>query len=125
MKLSFRLTLAFLVFTFATGASAAPAPSVSDSFANSFAISGARVFDGSEGIPAATVVVIDGRIQSVGPNVIPPPGIPVIDGTGSTLMPGMIDGHAHARSRQELERALLFGATTEMAMGPRAHAARR
>lgn len=112
MKIAYRLTLALFLFAFATGAQAAQGPSVSDSFA----VTGARVFDGSQVIPAATVVVIDGRIQAVGPSVTPPPGIPVIDGTGSTLMPGMIDGHAHARSRQELERALLFGVTTEMDM---------
>jgi imidazolonepropionase-like amidohydrolase len=74
------------------------------------------VFDGSRVIPAATVVVIDGRIAAVGPNVTPPRRIPVIAGTGSTLLPGIIDGHAHASSRQELERALQFGVTTEMDM---------
>lgn len=95
------------------GASAAPANStVSDSFA----ITGVRVFDGSAVIPSATVVVVDGQIQAVGANVTPPPGTPTLDGSGSTLIPGMIDSHAHARSRQELERAIQFGVTTEMDM---------
>ena len=94
------------------GAFAAPPPTVSDSFT----ITNARVFDGSQVIPGATVVVLDGRIHAVGANVAVPAGLPVIDGTGSTLMPGIIDGHAHARSRQELERAIQFGVTTEMDM---------
>lgn len=110
MKSTLRLMLAFLFFLVATGASAAPL--VSDSFA----VTNVRVFDGDAVIPAATVVVRNGRIEAVGENVIAPAGLPVIDGTGSTLMPGMIDGHAHARTRQELERALVFGVTTEFDM---------
>ncbi|HEV2852677.1 MAG TPA: amidohydrolase family protein [Thermoanaerobaculia bacterium] len=109
--------LAVLVFSLgvirAIGAFAAPVPAtVSDSFA----ITNARVFDGTQVIPSATVIVVNGRIDSVGPNVVPPQGIPVIDATGSTLMPGIIDSHSHARSRQELERAIQFGVTTEMDM---------
>lgn len=114
MRWTLRFALAVLVFSLgsAGAASAAPPSTVSDSFA----ITGARVFDGSQVIPAATVVVLDGRIEAVGPNVIPPQGIPVIDATGSTLMPGIIDSHSHARTRQELERAIQFGVTTEMDM---------
>ncbi len=114
MRSTFRLTLAMLVFTFGAvgAATASPSASISDSFA----ITGARVFDGSTVIPGATVVVAAGRIQAVGADVAVPPGIPVIDAAGSTLLPGMIDSHAHARSRQELERAIQFGVTTEMDM---------
>jgi imidazolonepropionase-like amidohydrolase len=112
MKTIFRFTLTALILALLpAAASAAPSP-VSDSFA----ITGVRVFDGSQLIPTATVVVYNGRIQAVGPNVAVPPGIPAIDGSGSTLMPGIIDAHAHARTRQELERAIQFGVTTEMDM---------
>lgn len=111
MRWTLRIALAVLLFSFGPAAVMA-APPVSDSFA----ITGVRVFDGSQVIPSATVVVLNGRIDAVGANVIPPAGLPVIDGTGSTLMPGIIDGHAHARSREELERALQFGVTTEMDM---------
>ncbi|HSN88094.1 MAG TPA: amidohydrolase family protein, partial [Thermoanaerobaculia bacterium] len=74
------------------------------------------MFDGSQVIPAATVVVLNGQISAVGANAAPPAGVPVIDGTGATLLPGFIDSHAHARTRQELERAIQFGVTTEMDM---------
>jgi imidazolonepropionase-like amidohydrolase len=114
MRSTLRLTSALFVLTLgaAGAASAASAATVSDSFA----ITGARVFDGTAVVPNATVVVVDGRIQAVGADVAVPAGLPVIDGTGATLLPGLIDSHAHARSRQELERALQFGVTTEMDM---------
>ena len=114
MRSTLRFALALLTLALAPAgiAAAVPPAPVSDSFA----ISNVRVFDGVEVIPGATVVVLDGRIHAVGPTVTPPQGIPVIDGSGSTLLPGMIDSHAHARSRQELERALQFGVTTEMDM---------
>jgi imidazolonepropionase-like amidohydrolase len=113
MRGTLRTALTVLVSLGAAGAAVAtpPAP-VSDSFA----ITNVRVFDGSEVISGATVVVRDGRIRAVGPDIAAPQGIPVIDGTGQTLLPGMIDSHAHARSRQELERAIQFGVTTEMDM---------
>ncbi len=104
--------LAALVFCLPAVAVAAPAATVSDSFA----IANVRVFDGSRVIPEATVIVRNGRIRAVGPNVIPPSGLPVIDGTGSTLLPGLIDAHAHAWARRDLERAAQFGVTTEMDM---------
>lgn len=114
MRSTLRFALAVLTLALAPAGfvSAAPPAPVSDSFV----LSNVRVFDGVEVIPGATVVVLDGRIHAVGPNVNPPQGIPVIDGAGSTLLPGMIDSHSHARSRQELERALQFGVTTEMDM---------
>lgn len=114
MRSTLRFALALLTLALGPAgiAAAAPPAPVSDSFA----ISNVRVFDGVEVIPGATVVVLDGRIHAVGPTVTPPAGIPVIDGAGSTLLPGLIDSHAHARSRQELERALQFGVTTEMDM---------
>ncbi|HEX6899263.1 MAG TPA: amidohydrolase family protein [Thermoanaerobaculia bacterium] len=118
MRSIFRLSLALLAFAFLpAGASAAPPSTVSDSFA----IANVRVFDGSQVIPGATVVVLNGRIDAVGQGVPVPAGVPVIDGAGSTLLPGFIDSHAHARTRQELERALQFGVTTEMDMWTTPH----
>ncbi|HSK75377.1 MAG TPA: amidohydrolase family protein [Thermoanaerobaculia bacterium] len=96
----------------AGAAVAAPPSTVSDSFA----ITNVQVFDGSQVVQAATVVVLNGQISAVGANAAIPAGVPVIDGTGATLLPGFIDSHAHARTRQELERAIQFGVTTEMDM---------
>ena len=60
-----------------------------------------RVFDA----PAATridgmrdVAVRDGRIVAVGPPGLDAPGLPVIDGRGGTLLPGLIDVHTHTGS---------------------------
>lgn len=117
MRSTLRFLIAALVLSLVPIAASAAPPTVSDSFA----ITGARVFDGTEVITGATVVVIGGQISAVGPDVVPPAGIPVIDGTGSTLLPGFIDGHAHAWSREELERAAVFGVTTEMDMWSSPH----
>jgi hypothetical protein len=112
-----RSVLAALVLSLIPLAAVAAPPAVSDSFA----IIGARVFDGTQVIAGATVVVLNGQISAMGTDVVPPAGIPVIDGTGSTLLPGFIDGHAHAWSREELERAAVFGVTTEMDMWSSPH----
>jgi len=43
-------------------------------------------------IPNGTVVIANGRIQSVGANVQAPAGATIIDATGMFVYPGMIDG---------------------------------
>ncbi|MEA2599600.1 MAG: hypothetical protein QOF89_592 [Acidobacteriota bacterium] len=112
MRWTLRLMALLILSLLSNGAATADPPPVSDSFA----ITGVRVFNGSEVIPAATVVVRNGRIEAVGSNVAVPQDVPTIDGTGSTLMPGIVDAHSHARTRQELERAIQFGVTTELDM---------
>ncbi|HEY3885433.1 MAG TPA: amidohydrolase family protein, partial [Vicinamibacterales bacterium] len=79
-----------------------------------FAISNVRVFDGSSVIEHATVVVDHGTIVSVGESPVPA-NIDTIDGAGKTLLPGLIDAHTHAFG-DALERALVFGVTTELDM---------
>lgn len=59
------------------------------------AITGAKVFDGRNVAEAGTQVLVEGnRIKAVGANVVPP-GTETLDGTGMTLMPGMVEGHCH------------------------------
>src|SRR5690606_38006176 len=41
------------------------------------------------------LVLRDGIIRAVGPDVAIPNGIPVIDGQGMTAIPGLIDTHSH------------------------------
>jgi imidazolonepropionase-like amidohydrolase len=79
-----------------------------------FAIENVRVFDGERVIERASVFVRDGLIVSVGDDATPS-GVKVIDGSGKTLLPGFIDAHTHAFG-DALERALLFGVTTELDM---------
>ena len=81
--------------------------------AREFVIRDVRVFDGERTIPKTSVHVRDGAIVSVGDAV--PAGIEVIAGEGRTLLPGFIDAHTHAYG-DALERALVFGVTTELDM---------
>jgi imidazolonepropionase-like amidohydrolase/Tol biopolymer transport system component len=65
------------------------------------ALTGARVVTmrGDEVVEDATVVVTDDRIRAIGPaaSVQIPAGARVIDVTGKTIIPGLIDAHAHIR----------------------------
>lgn len=81
---------------------------------NSFAIRNVRVFDGDRTIPRANVIVDDGRIAAVGADAIPA-GLPIIDGAGKTLLPGLIDSHVHVFPGAQGD-ALRFGVTTELDM---------
>jgi imidazolonepropionase-like amidohydrolase len=81
-----------------------------------FVIRNARIFDGEKIVAANSVVVENGRIRAVGVDLKPPAGTEVIDGTGDTLLPGLIDSHVHIWIRPVLERSLAFGVTTVLDM---------
>ena len=57
----------------------------------------ARVFDGVNPRPHEgwSVLVRGDKIEAVGPNVPVPAGAKVVELPGTTLMPGMIEGHSH------------------------------
>jgi len=80
------------------------------------AITNVRVFDGERVWPQATVVVEGGRITYL--DDAPPSQLPstVISGRGMTLLPGLIDAHAHAVGETVLRDALRFGVTTILDM---------
>ena len=75
-----------------------------------------RVFDGERVIERANVLLDGESIAAVGRDLPIPAGVPVIEGKGNTLLPGLIDAHAHANARF-LHEALAFGVTTELDMG--------
>jgi imidazolonepropionase-like amidohydrolase len=76
-----------------------------------FVITGAQVFDGEKRRGRPDVRVAGGVIAAVGgPRT---PDDQVIDGTGATLLPGLIDAHTHA-DEAALRQALAFGITTEL-----------
>lgn len=62
-------------------------------------ITNVRLFPATGGdalIEGAHVVVTDGRISAVGTGPVEaPPGVPVIEGNGRTLLPGLMDNHRH------------------------------
>ncbi|HJQ41382.1 MAG TPA: CIA30 family protein [Thermoanaerobaculia bacterium] len=76
---------------------------------------GARVFDGVRVLDNTDVLVRNGRIESVGRKLQAPEGAEVIDASGKTLLPGLIDAHSHAFG-DVLRDALMFGVTTELDM---------
>jgi Tol biopolymer transport system component/imidazolonepropionase-like amidohydrolase len=91
----------------------------------SIVLHGARVITmrGDEVIPAADVVIRNNRIESVAPagSVSIPSGAKVLDVTGRTIIPGMIDNHAHwfevRRGVQDVDywgflASLAYGITT-------------
>jgi imidazolonepropionase-like amidohydrolase len=60
------------------------------------AITNATIMTGTRGtIPRGTIVIRDGRIAAVGADVAVPAGAQVIDATGRTVIPGIIDAHSH------------------------------
>jgi imidazolonepropionase-like amidohydrolase len=77
------------------------------------AIINARVFDGHEIIRADCVVIESGVIRSIGSEV--PTDCVRVNGSGMTLLPGLIDAHTHTRE-EHLRESLKFGVTTELEM---------
>ena len=77
------------------------------------ALINARVFDGTEILKETTVVIESGKIILVGKGI--PADTEVLDCTGKTLLPGLIDAHVHT-SEESLALALKFGVTTELEM---------
>ena len=82
-----------------------------------YAIVGARLIDGT-GSPAlenATVIIKDGRINSIGTAAMsgpPPPGVRVIHAEGKTLIPGLWEMHTHYSGVEFGPALLAAGVTT-------------
>jgi imidazolonepropionase-like amidohydrolase len=81
-----------------------------------FLVRNVRIFDGTRVIRANAVLVEEGKIAKVGNRLPTPANIPIVDGTGCTLLPGLIDSHVHSYIRAALQQELLFGVTTELDM---------
>lgn len=84
--------------------------------ARTVAFTDVNVFDGEQLLESTTVLVEDGIITAVGTDVPLPAEAEVIDGTGQTLLPGLIDAHQHVFTPEALEQNLVFGVTTVLDM---------
>src|SRR5205085_2297043 len=82
---------------------------------NSFAVRDVRVFDGTNVLRDANVVIQNGRVVAVGTAVRIAPGLRVIPGVGKTLLPGLIDAHVHVFPGAQHD-ALRFGVSTVLDM---------
>ena len=90
------------------------------------AIVGARLIDGTGGDPVADSVILidDGRIRASGPSdaIEVPDGTEVVDAAGKTVIPGLVDLHAHyggpvEATEQALRSQLYYGVTTTRSIG--------
>ena len=64
-----------------------------------------------------SVLVEGGIIRSVGgEHPASPADANVVDGTGKTLLPGLIDAHTHTIGENALQQAPVFGVTTDLDM---------
>jgi imidazolonepropionase-like amidohydrolase len=98
-------------------AASGAAPSTGAQPETSFRITNVRVFDGDRVHQNAGVAVEEGVIRAVGSDLAQWNRLPVIDGGGGTLLPGLIDAHVHTRSVDQLRQALRFGVTTVLDLG--------
>lgn len=107
------ITAVSLAASVATHAQRPPAPP-----ANPIAIINANVVNVRDGrvTPKATVVIRNGRIESIG-STPAPGGLQVVDVRGKYLLPGLIDAHTHASDVAAFRRALESGVTTARSSG--------
>lgn len=77
-----------------------------------------RVFDGERVLEHRSVLVENGKISRVGDPAMKSSGAAIIDGSGRTLLPGLIDAHVHLPDHSEAasRQALVFGVTTQLDM---------
>jgi imidazolonepropionase-like amidohydrolase len=75
-----------------------------------------RVFDGTRVLENSSVLVEGGIVRSVAANIPRPTDATVMDGTGKTLLPGLIDAHTHTIVETLLQQAPVFGVTTDLDM---------
>ena len=100
------------------GTARRPTP-VARTIAADLAIRDVRVFDGRTAIEHRTVLVAGNRVVAVGAATelaIAPQARRSSTARGATLLPGLIDAHAHVNQESDAHAALSFGVTTEIDM---------
>lgn len=80
--------------------------------AQSLAVTGATVIDGTGGAPIADAVVVveNGRIKAVGPaaSTLVPTGIRRVDARGKFVIPGLMDANLHLYLNGDLESLIRY-----------------
>lgn len=98
-------------------------PYIAGQSADTLAFTGARIIEGNANrvIEQGIMVVNAGRITAVGPveSTPVPDGAVIIDLSGCTIMPGIINAHGHTAGDplDKLERFGQFGITTVVSLG--------
>jgi imidazolonepropionase-like amidohydrolase len=102
-------------------ADAGPARGPAPRLSGSFALTGARLVDGTGAAPIApaTIVVRNGRIAAAGASTSTPVprGLRSFDAGGRTVLPGLWDSHAHVGQQEWGPVYLASGVTTARDMG--------
>lgn len=104
-----------LSFVLLHGAGMCPPLILAQESSKPLVIRNVRIFDGSRVLAEDTVIIRNGKIAKIGKKLAVPADAQVIDGTGQTLLPGLIDAHTHVYG-EALKQALIFGVTTELDM---------
>ena len=81
------------------------------------AIAGARWFESGVGGMRTTIVVQEGVVAAIGPDVAVPAGAEVIDGHDAVVCPGFLDLHCHLRVPGQPEKETMATATRAAAAG--------
>ncbi|MCC6929292.1 MAG: PD40 domain-containing protein [Gemmatimonadaceae bacterium] len=82
-------------------------------------LKGARVvtMKGDEVLERGDVLITGNRIAQVGASIAAPPGATVIDAAGKTIIPGIVDVHAHPRTGREMAPDQEWSIASNLAYG--------
>jgi dihydroorotase len=85
---------------------------------NSLLLTGGRVVDPANKFDAiADVLILDGKISSVGKKLSAPAGVETLDATGKIICPGLIDLHVHFREPGQTAKENIATGTAAAARG--------
>lgn len=129
-RISTHIVVGFLSALVLTGSLGTERPAAQAPANGVTALTDVRIIDGT-GAPAierGTIVISNGKITAAGASVQVPAGATRVDLAGKTVMPGMINAHAHVQNqtktmpmRDDLVRRLRlyasYGVTTAVSLG--------